>query len=106
MNLSLTPELERIVREQVESGRYGSSGEVVRDALLLLERRGRCARGGGGGGGAWRGRGGGGGGGAAGGGGGGKETKKGSGGAPPIPAGGVFARLRARIAAVAADPEA
>jgi antitoxin ParD1/3/4 len=39
MNLSLTPELERIVREQVESGRYGSSGGVVRDALLLLERR-------------------------------------------------------------------
>jgi antitoxin ParD1/3/4 len=39
MNLSLTPELERIVREQVESGRYGSSGEVVRDALLLLEQR-------------------------------------------------------------------
>jgi antitoxin ParD1/3/4 len=36
MNVSLTPELERLVSEKVESGLYGSASEVVREALRLL----------------------------------------------------------------------
>ena len=39
MNVSLTPELEDFVRAKVESGRYHSSSEVVREALRLLEQR-------------------------------------------------------------------
>ena len=85
MNLSLTPELERIVREQVESGRYRSSGEVVREALLLLEERERARaqreeelR---------------------------REIQKGIDSGPPIPAEEVFARLRAKYEAMAAATE-
>ena len=37
MNVSLTPELQEFVRNQVDSGRYNSVGEVVREALRLLE---------------------------------------------------------------------
>ena len=37
MNVSLTPELERFVQAKVESGRYNSASEVVREALRLLE---------------------------------------------------------------------
>lgn len=36
MNVSLTPELEALVRERVRSGRYTSASEVVREALRLL----------------------------------------------------------------------
>jgi antitoxin ParD1/3/4 len=39
MNVSLTPELERMVQEKVESGRYTSASEVVREALRLMENR-------------------------------------------------------------------
>lgn len=39
MNVSLTPELDRFVRDAVEGGRYLSSSEVVRDALRLLQDR-------------------------------------------------------------------
>jgi len=39
MNVSLTPELERLVHEKVNSGRYLSASEVVREALRLLEAR-------------------------------------------------------------------
>ncbi len=39
MNVSLTPELERLVQQKVESGRYLSASEVVREALRLLEER-------------------------------------------------------------------
>lgn len=39
MNVSLTPELERLIRERVESGRYHSASEVVREALRLLDER-------------------------------------------------------------------
>ncbi len=41
MNVSLTPELEELVRRKVESGMYGSASEVVREALRLLEERDR-----------------------------------------------------------------
>jgi antitoxin ParD1/3/4 len=37
MNVSLTPELEKLVSSKVESGRYNSASEVVREALRLLE---------------------------------------------------------------------
>lgn len=37
MNVSLTPELEKFISAKVESGRYNSAGEVVREALRLLE---------------------------------------------------------------------
>ena len=36
MNVSLTPELESLVHEKVESGLYTSASEVVREALRLL----------------------------------------------------------------------
>lgn len=39
MNVSLTPELERMVEEKVRSGQYRSASEVVRDGLRLLARR-------------------------------------------------------------------
>ena len=41
MNVSLTPELEKIVNDKVKSGRYLSASEVVREALRLLEERDR-----------------------------------------------------------------
>lgn len=37
MNVSLTDELEKFVSAKVESGRYNSASEVVREALRLLE---------------------------------------------------------------------
>jgi len=37
MNVSLTPELEQFVAEQVATGRYSSASEVVRAALRILE---------------------------------------------------------------------
>lgn len=33
MNVSLTPELEKFVRDEVECGLYNNASEVVRDAL-------------------------------------------------------------------------
>jgi antitoxin ParD1/3/4 len=36
MNVSLTPELEQFVQSRVESGRYNSASEVVREALRLF----------------------------------------------------------------------
>jgi len=41
MNISLTPKLEELIKEKVESGLYGSASEVVRAALRLLEERDR-----------------------------------------------------------------
>lgn len=38
MNVSLTPKLEEWVQNKVQSGLYGSSSEVVRDALRLLHQ--------------------------------------------------------------------
>jgi antitoxin ParD1/3/4 len=42
MNVSLTPELDRFVAGKVESGRYNSASEVVREALRLLEEHDRA----------------------------------------------------------------
>ncbi len=39
MNVSLTPYLEAMIRQKVQSGRYNNASEVVREALRLLEER-------------------------------------------------------------------
>jgi antitoxin ParD1/3/4 len=39
MNVSLTPQLEAMIRKRVESGRYNNASEVVREALRLLEEQ-------------------------------------------------------------------
>ena len=39
MNVSLTPDLEKYVQQKVNTGRYRSSSEVVREALRLLEEK-------------------------------------------------------------------
>jgi antitoxin ParD1/3/4 len=39
VNVSLTKELEEFVNRRVESGRYTSASEVVREALRLLEEQ-------------------------------------------------------------------
>jgi antitoxin ParD1/3/4 len=36
MNVSLTPELENLVSDEVKSGRYKSASEVVREGLRLI----------------------------------------------------------------------
>lgn len=39
MNVSLTPKLEKLVKQRVKSGLYNSASEVVRESLRLLEER-------------------------------------------------------------------
>lgn len=39
MEVHLSEDLEKLVQEKVESGRYRSAGEVVRIALLVLDER-------------------------------------------------------------------
>lgn len=39
MNVSLTPELEKVVNAKVRSGMYNSASEVVREGLRLLQQR-------------------------------------------------------------------
>lgn len=39
MNVSLTPKLEELIRQKVDTGRYNNASEVVREALRLLETR-------------------------------------------------------------------
>ncbi len=39
MNVSLTPELERLVEGKVKEGLYGTASEVVREALRCLSER-------------------------------------------------------------------
>lgn len=41
MNVSLTPQLEELVKKKVDSGLYGSASEVMREALRLLDERDR-----------------------------------------------------------------
>jgi antitoxin ParD1/3/4 len=42
MNVSLTPALEKFVNTKVQTGRYNSASEVVREALRLLEEHERA----------------------------------------------------------------
>ena len=39
MNISLTPELEELVKVEVESGMYNSSSEVIREALRVWQEQ-------------------------------------------------------------------
>ncbi len=39
MNVSLSPELEKLVADEVARGTYPSAGEVIRHALRLLKER-------------------------------------------------------------------
>lgn len=39
MNVSLTGHLDKFINHQVETGRYRSASEVVREGLRLLEQR-------------------------------------------------------------------
>jgi antitoxin ParD1/3/4 len=39
MNVSLTPELERLVEEKIKTGMYQTASEVVREGLRLLNER-------------------------------------------------------------------
>lgn len=39
MNVSLTPHLEEMIRQQVDSGQYATASEVVREALRDFEHR-------------------------------------------------------------------
>ena len=41
MHVILPPELEKLVTAKVQSGRYTSTGEVIHEALRLLEERDR-----------------------------------------------------------------
>jgi antitoxin ParD1/3/4 len=41
MHVSLTPQLEELIKHKVESGMYHSSSEVIREALRLLDERDR-----------------------------------------------------------------
>ena len=38
VNISITPELDSFLQSRVQSGRYQTTSEVVREALRLLER--------------------------------------------------------------------
>ena len=38
ITVSLTPELQKFISSHIESGRYRSASEVVREALRCLER--------------------------------------------------------------------
>ena len=39
MNVSLTPELERLVNDKVTTGMYRTASEVIREGLRLLKQR-------------------------------------------------------------------
>lgn len=41
MNVSLTPQLEEMIHQKVETGLYNNASEVVREALRLLDERDR-----------------------------------------------------------------
>ncbi len=41
MNVPLTPDCEELIQKKVESGLYLSAGEVIREALHLLDERDR-----------------------------------------------------------------
>ena len=39
MNVSLSPQLEKLIEEKVASGMYNSASEVIREGLRLLQER-------------------------------------------------------------------
>jgi len=39
MNVTLTPHFDEFIRRQLDSGRYHSASELIREALRLLEDR-------------------------------------------------------------------
>ena len=39
VNISITPEIDAFLQSRVDSGRYQTTSEVVREALRLLERQ-------------------------------------------------------------------
>lgn len=39
MNVSLTPQFEKLIRQKVKTGQYQTASEVIRDALRLLQER-------------------------------------------------------------------
>ena len=39
MTISLSPELEKLITDKVESGKYASASEVIRVSLQLLDER-------------------------------------------------------------------
>lgn len=39
MNLSITPELQKLIQRKVDSGLYANASEVVRDALRRMDER-------------------------------------------------------------------
>lgn len=43
MNVSLTPELEKLIDRKVKTGPYQTASEVVREALRMLEERDQLA---------------------------------------------------------------
>ena len=45
MNVTLPPELEDFIREEVKRGNYGSEEDVLKEALHLLQQRGATLRG-------------------------------------------------------------
>ncbi|MSV28135.1 MAG: type II toxin-antitoxin system ParD family antitoxin [Bryobacterales bacterium] len=42
MNISLTPELEQLIKDKVQTGLYQTVSEVLREGLHLLRERDRC----------------------------------------------------------------
>jgi len=44
MNVSLTPELERLVHRKVKSGEYQTASEVIREGLRLIKQQDKLAR--------------------------------------------------------------
>ena len=45
MNVSLTPQLERLVKQKVNTGLYNNASEVVREALRQMALRDEAAQG-------------------------------------------------------------
>lgn len=39
LSITLTPALAKLLRDEVESGRYGSVSEVIREAIRVWQRR-------------------------------------------------------------------
>lgn len=45
MNVNLTPQLESLIKQKVDTGLYNNASEVVREALRLMVVRDEAARG-------------------------------------------------------------